>query len=215
MNCRLVVVITVCCWAICSVRVACAQMLSGATPRSPAIALATKPANLQSVDTGIARDLEDKRFQLSAFGSGPALDFGPSFDQFGDLGPVSFSIISSAQSVETSLGRFQETGAEVRLGKRLKEAIGVYTPSGRPTWYMFAGGGGQAITYTPGANAVDTPGGAIRLQDRVRVGRMQAGLAIEHHGVQAALAYVRQDINIGDENSRQQHFAGVQISFKH
>lgn len=216
MNCRKVIVVTICCWSTLSIQLACAQVGPDAerSARSPAIAMAMRPAELQGPASDWSHEIDDRRFRLSAFGSGP-VDLAPSFDQVSDVGPVSFSITSLTQSFENDLGRFQETGAEVRLGQRLRESIGVYTSSHKPTWFVFAGGGGQAITYTPGASSLETPGGAVRLQDRVRVGRVQAGMAVEVRGVQAALAYVRREVNIGDENSRQQHFAGITLSFKH
>lgn len=208
--------------AVCSLGLASEAAAQGgepqaAKPRLPAIALAAKPSSL---DRDSEREFEFNRDFLPFTALRDAADqpLAPTIEPF-DAGPVSFAIASSAQFVETQHGSLQETGAEVRFGQRLKEALGAYTPGAKPSWYVFAGGGGQAITYTPGVSASLTEGGNLALQDRVRVGRMQAGVAIQHKGVHAALAYVRKEVNIGqlreEAIQRQQHFAGVSVSFRH
>lgn len=215
MKCRLVIFVTLTCWAAL-VRVSFAQEANAQPePVSLAVQMAARPpADVFGPDRELRRERDFGAITLSAFGSGPALNAHPPLEQAGRFGPVTFSISPTAKAYESDLGRFEETGAEVRLGQQLRNSIGVFTLPERPTWYIFAGGGGQAITYTPGARAFDTPGGSIRLQDRVRVGRMQAGLAIQQGGWQASLAYVRREVNIGDQYSRQQHFAGFSLSFK-
>jgi hypothetical protein len=135
-------------------------------------------------------------------------------DRFGGNGEWGFSVSSHLTAQEDGWGNLnQGNGAELRIGQRLRESIGVLDSQSKPGWFLFAGGGGQALTYSPGA-AAETAGGAVRLQDRVRVGSMQAGVGIQHHGMEASLGYVRKEINFGDSLSRQQHFAGVSLTLR-
>lgn len=131
----------------------------------------------------------------------------------GDAWGVSFSSHLTSAQDERGTGSVGN-GAEVRIGQRLREGIGVLDAGSKPGWFLFAGGGGQAITYSPGSQAAESPGGAVRLQDRVRVGSVQAGVGVQHHGMEASLGYVRKDINFGDALPRQQHFAGVSFTFR-
>jgi hypothetical protein len=188
------------------------RALSG-TASNPAVTWASSPDYYRSTTAfEISRDREAESYNLNGSASGQAFTIeAPKGEHFGQIG---FSINPSAQVSETGLGRVQETGAEVRLGQRLRQAIGEYQTGDKPSWFIFAGGGGQAITYTPGVSATTTPGGAIRLQDKVRVGRIQAGFAVEHHGFQGSLSYVRKEVSIVGGDAAQQHFAGLTLSYR-
>lgn len=188
-------------------------------PANPAVAQAARIATLGDGDViaGDAFTLSDRfereEFGYSAQASGAAFTVAASGAQTGL--PVDLAVTQTASAIDDGAFGVTATGAEVRLGQRLRSAIGKLEPGEAPSWYVFAGGGGQAITYAPGLAGV-SDGGAVRLQDRVRVGRMQAGVAMEHKGVQASLAYVRKDVTYSTEDrSRQQHFAGLTVSFKH
>jgi hypothetical protein len=50
-------------------------------------------------------------------------------------------------------------------------------------------------------------------EDRVRIGDMQAGFALEAGGVQAAIAYVQRDIQ-GRYGSAEENFTGVTVSWR-
>lgn len=185
----------------------------GPNPSNPAITWASNQDYYRSTSAfELSRDREAESYNLNGSASGQAftIEAPPGLH----VGQIGFSINPSAQFYETGLGRVEETGAELRLGQRLRQIIGEYQPGDKPSWFIFAGGGGQAITYTPGVSAVSTPGGAIRLQDKVRVGRIQAGFAVEHRGVQASLSYVRKELNLSGEDALQQHFAGLTLSYR-
>lgn len=184
---------------------------SGST--NPAIGWASSPEYYRSTTAfELSRDREAESYNLNGFASGQAFTIeAPKGEHFGQIG---FSINPSAQFTESGLGRVEETGAEVRLGQRLRQIIGEYQPGDKPSWFIFAGGGGQAITFTPGVSAATTPGGAIRLQDKVRVGRVQAGFAMEHRGFQGSLSYVRKEVNLGGADNLQQHFAGLTLTYR-
>lgn len=185
----------------------------GPNPSNPAITWATSPDYYRTTNAfELSRDREAESYNLSGSASGQA--FTIEAPEGLHLGQIGFSFSPSAQFYDAGHGRVEETGAELRLGQRLRQIIGEYQPGDKPSWFLFAGGGGQAITFTPGVSAVSTPGGAIRLQDKVRVGRIQAGFAVEHRGVQASLSYVRKELNIAGQDSLQQHFAGLTLSYK-
>lgn len=185
----------------------------GSDASNPAITWATSQNYYRSTTAfELSRDREAESYNLNGSASGQAFTIeAPKGQHFGQIG---FSINPSAQFYESGLGRVEETGAELRLGQRLRQIIGEYQPGDKASWFVFAGGGGQAITFTPGVSAASTPGGAIRLQDKVRVGRVQAGFAVEHRGFQGSLSYVRKEVNLGGADSQQQHFAGLTLSYR-
>lgn len=185
----------------------------GSDPTNPAITWSTSQDYYRSTSAfELSRDREAESYNLNGFASGQAFTIeAPAALHVGQIG---FSFSPSAQFYESTHGRVEETGAELRLGQRLRQIIGEYQPGDKPSWFVFAGGGGQAITYTPGVSALAAPGGAIRLQDKVRVGRVQAGFAMEHRGLQASLSYVRKEVNLSGADSLQQHFAGLTLSYK-
>jgi len=207
-------------WTFCAAATASGEELAlspslepEATQRFTVSALDPKPYFL-------TQGFQPQRMQWGGFGGEAALDAAPSvgaitLERFGAANAWGLSFSSRLVSAEDAWGNGNVGNrAEVRIGQRLREGIGVLDASSKPGWFLFAGGGGQAITYSPGAQRSDSPGGAVRLQDRVRVGSVQAGVGVQHHGMEASLGYVRKDINFGDALTRQQHFAGVSFALR-
>lgn len=110
-----------------------------------------------------------------------------------------------------NLGPARE-GAEVRVGRGLARLVRPWQTSdwAHPTWYLFAASDNEALAWAPGSSGAN--GGSLRYQgDRVEIGDMQAGVAIEAGGIQAAFAYVQRDIQ-GRYGSAEENFAGITIT---
>ncbi|MDX2237343.1 MAG: hypothetical protein NW203_07245 [Hyphomonadaceae bacterium] len=105
-------------------------------------------------------------------------------------------------------------GVEARIGQRLARVVRPWqTPSwDQPTWYFFAASDGQALTWAPDV-AVPGRTNGLRLQDRVELGDMQAGISMEAGGLQTSFAYVQRDIS-GVGGSAEENFAGVTLTWR-
>jgi hypothetical protein len=113
-------------------------------------------------------------------------------------------------------GRLAGRGSEVRIGQGLARLAPTRVPSSRPSWYFFAASDGRALTWTPTSDPAD-PNRALRLQDRVEIGDLMAGLSMETHGLQASLGYVKRNVKtqIGPfKKSIDASFAGVTLTWK-
>jgi hypothetical protein len=128
--------------------------------------------------------------------------------------PAGFDV-GIAQRASLSAGDAGESvsrGAEVRIGKRLKGIVADFQQPtwDRPAWYFFAASDGQALTWTPasGKGARD-----IRLQDRVTVGDLQAGLSIQASGVQASLTYLEREVSNAQRTDKQS-FTGIALTMR-
>lgn len=132
------------------------------------------------------------------------------------------SLTQRAGSVQDSSGATQSRGAEVRVGQRLK-SLGVakefQSPSSwsKPAWYVFAGGDGQALTYTP-SNDPTQVNRNFRMQDRVNIGDIQAGISVEAGGMQASLSYVKREVTTIDkirhEETTDESFTGFTFTWR-
>lgn len=149
----------------------------------------------------------------ATIGSG---DFEPGFS--GEVSaatesPVGLDIgFTQRASLQTdAFGERSSRGAEVRIGRRLRGLVAEFEQPtwDRPTWYFFAASDGQALTWTPNA------GGSrpLRVQDRVTVGDIQAGLSIQASGLQASLTYLQREVS-NAQRSDTQHFAGVSLTLR-
>lgn len=105
-------------------------------------------------------------------------------------------------------------GVEARIGQRLAHMVRPWeTPSwDRPTWYFFAASDGQALTWAPNVSAPGRTNG-LRLQDRVEIGDMQAGVSVEAGGLQTSFAIVQRDVS-GFGGSAEENFAGLTVTWR-
>ena len=115
-------------------------------------------------------------------------------------------------------GSHRSDGSEVRVGRGLSPSDPRHDAN--PTVYAFVSSDNQALTWRPGERREfgDEGGGGLALQDQVQVGDHAAGVAYEHHGVQASVAYVerRQSTRVGQQSfSQDQSFAGVTVTVRH
>lgn len=108
-------------------------------------------------------------------------------------------------------------GAEVRVGRGLVASEG--NDRGTPSIYAFVSSDDQALTWRPGQRSeFGGPGTSVAIENQVQVGDQAAGIAYEHNGVQAALAYVerRESTRVGRQSfSQDQNFAGVTVTVRH
>lgn len=105
-------------------------------------------------------------------------------------------------------------GVEARIGQRLSSMVRPWeTPSwDHPTWYFFAASDGQALTWAPNVSAPGRTNG-LRLQDRVEIGDMQAGVSMEAGGLQTSFAIVQRDVS-GFGGSAEENFAGLTVTWR-
>lgn len=127
-------------------------------------------------------------------------------------GPADFGLAISrrARSESWPGGALRAEGGEVRLGQRLNLDPFASPTWDAPTWYLFAAADGQAVTWTP-APASDARG--LRLQERVTVGDVQAGVSIEASNIQAALSFMQREVSNG-QRSEDQNYAGVSLTWR-
>ncbi len=154
-------------------------------------------------DTSYGRDdAMHRRFEVSAISSAERSGL-----------PVDVSVAQRATMRVTEDGDIRQSGsgAEVRIGRGLERLVTPWREAtwDSPTWYLFAAGDNEQLAWTPGAN-----GRAVSYrEDRVEVGDMQVGVAMEAHGIQASLAYVQRDIQ-GRYGSAEENFTGVTLTWR-
>jgi hypothetical protein len=146
----------------------------------------------------------------------------PAIPEPGFAGEVAFAArrpsgfdVGIAQRASLSAGDSGEAvarGAELRVGRRLKGLVADFEQPtwDRPAWYLFAASDGQALTWTPasGNGARD-----IRLQDRVTIGDLQAGLTIQASGLQASLTYLEREVSNAQRTDKQS-FTGIALTMR-
>lgn len=122
---------------------------------------------------------------------------------------IGFTQRASLQS--DAFGERTTRGAEVRIGRRLRGLVAEFEQPtwDRPAWYFFAASDGQALTWTPNSGS-SRP---LRVQDRVTVGDIQAGLSIQASGLQASLTYLQREVS-NAQRSDTQRFAGVSLTLR-
>lgn len=207
-------------WTLCATAAASGEEPAQRAPLEPEATPLFRLATADAPSRNLAQALQPQLMLRSFFARSASLDASASvgaitLERFGAASEWGLSFSSRLTSAQDAWGNGNVgNGAEVRIGQRLRQGIGVLDANSKPGWFLFAGGGGQAITYSPGAQGSESPGGAVRLQDRVRVGSVQAGVGVQYHGVEASLGYNRKDINFGDALTRQQHFAGISFAFR-
>lgn len=148
----------------------------------------------------------------------------PPQEQYGFDGGIALA----ARSAETGLdvGFAQRTrlqsddrgeriaqGAEVRIGQRLRGLVADFKQPtwDRPAWYLFAASDGQALTWTPAQR--DGAREPIRVQDRVTIGDLQAGVSVEANGLQASLTYLQREVSNAQRSERQE-FTGIALTWR-
>lgn len=125
---------------------------------------------------------------------------------------IGVGIAQRASLTAGESGEAVSRGAEVRIGRRLKGLVAPFEQPtwDRPAWYLFAASDGQALTWTPasGKGARD-----IRLQDRVTIGDVQAGVSIQARGLQASLTYMEREVS-NAQRSDKQSFTGIALTMR-
>lgn len=169
--------------------------------------------------------------QRTAYGPNGALELIPQ-DDFGQPMEFSFQAPSGATGLPVDFalahrrgadegpeGRIESKGVEARLGQRIRGIAPEFkTPTwDKPAWYIFAASDNDAVTWTPAASPND-PNRALRSQDRVAVGDIQAGLSLEANGMQASLAYVKREVTTMDAirhtEKANQEFGGITLTWR-
>lgn len=110
-------------------------------------------------------------------------------------------------------GSATRVGAIVKIGENLHEPR---NQQGR--WYLFVGGGAEALTYAPdgGHSLMD----GLRIEDQTIVGDGQAGVAMRVGRANLSLAYIRRETDaysrVSELNADNvENFAGLSIAFRH
>jgi hypothetical protein len=131
-------------------------------------------------------------------------------------GPFDVGFSQRAQLAEGGQGRLVGRGAEVRFGQGLGNMLGRSTINPqRPSWYFFAAGDGQALTWAPG-----TVEGLAYQDNRVTVGDLQAGFTYEHRGVQTSFSYLQREVSNSrrgagaQSRSETESFVGATVTVK-
>lgn len=209
------------------------------TPQmNPAIAAAMRPTDPRtleqpsdrlSLDVGAPEQFEI-RSDLSPDIAGPARSIPARAPQEAPALQLQLNAPASATGLGLDVGIARRTslspngqsgtstssGAEVRVGRGLENMVQPF--EGRPTWdkpawYLFAASEDQALVWTPGEPGATGQDG-VRLQtDRVEIGDLQTGVAMQANGVQASVSYVERDISYGAGRASE-NFAGVTITVR-
>jgi hypothetical protein len=134
---------------------------------------------------------------------------------------LDFSVSHQAGSDQGPTGLATTSGAEVRIGQGLASSLAPRfrspTSWSHPAWYIFAASGRQALTFTPSTDP-EALNRNFRLQDRVNIGAVQAGISMEAAGLQASLSYVQRQVTTMDairhEERAQEDFAGLTLTWR-
>lgn len=118
-------------------------------------------------------------------------------------------------------GQIRSTGAEVRLGQRLRSNlrsvvdVGKFEPAtwDRPAWYFFAATDGSALTWTPEISSAGRQRGFAYQDERVVVGDAQVGFSVEARGMQASLTVVNREVSNG-QVSKDENFVGASLTMR-
>lgn len=151
----------------------------------------------------IRGDASHRRFEVSATSSAEQTGL-----------PVDFSVAQRATMRVSEDGDMRQSGrgTEVRIGRglaRLADSLRGDSDWRNPTWYLFAAGDNEQLSWTPGAQGRSV----TYREDRVEIGDMQAGVAVEAMGIQASLAYVERDIQ-GKYGSAEENFTGITLTWR-
>lgn len=148
-------------------------------------------------------DAGQRRFELSAVSSAESTGL-----------PVDVAVAQRATLRVTADGdlRHAGSGAEVRVGRGLERLVTPWREAtwDNPTWYLFAAGDNEQLAWAPGGRGRSA---VSYREDRVEIGDMQVGVAIEAHGLQASLSYVQRDIQ-GRYGSAEENFSGVTLTWR-
>lgn len=120
---------------------------------------------------------------------GLAVDYQRNFVAVSALGGLDIGITPRASMAIGPEGSATRLGALVSIGQNLHEPR-----NSQSNWYVFAGGGAEALTYEPGGNG--SFGDGLRLEEKVLVGDAQAGVALRVGRANLSLAYVRRETDV-------------------
>ncbi|MBL4596944.1 MAG: DUF2219 family protein [Robiginitomaculum sp.] len=142
---------------------------------------------------------------------GIAIGYRKSFVADNALGSFDVGITPRARFAFGPEGSATRVGALVSIGKNLREPR-----ASSSNWYVFIGGGAEALTYEPGATR--SLSDSLRLEEKTLVGDGQAGIAIRVGRANISLAYIRREVDvysrIRELNSTDvENFAGLTLTF--
>jgi hypothetical protein len=134
---------------------------------------------------------------------------------------LDFSVSHHEGSNQGPTGQAMTSGAEVRIGQGLASGLAPRFRSppswSHPAWYVFAASGRQALTFTPSTDP-EALNRNFRLQDRVNIGDVQAGISMEAAGLQASLSYVQRQVTTMDairhQERAEEDFAGLTLTWR-
>lgn len=180
---------------------------------------APTPAAPEPTVTGV-----DEVVQVAAYHKpiGPPVAVAQRPALFAEIGPAELVQIvnaaaPAAPAADVPLSSSSSPSARLKavlprvamLGRRLDGLVDEYKQPAwdSPEWYLFAGSDGQAMTWAPRAQR------DLRLQDRPAVGELQAGISYQTGPLQAAIAYVEQEVS-NTQRSDRQGFTGVSVTYR-
>lgn len=152
------------------------------------------------IDSAIINPTRDYR-------SAVAVDYVTRFESYGGAEGLDLTIEPRAGFSFGPEGSGAGAGAEVRVGRYLRE------DAERPSWYFFAGAERRALLYDPGEGW--NMRGAMSLESYAVVGDAQAGVALRLGDNDLSFAYVRRERNarIGiDDYDAADDFAAFSLS---
>lgn len=109
-------------------------------------------------------------------------------------------------------------GSATRLGAIVKIGENLHEPRAQQgRWYLFVGGGAEALTYAPDGGHTLMDG--LRLEDQTIVGDGQAGVAMRVGRANLSLAYIRRETDVysrvHDLNADNvEDFAGLSVAWR-
>jgi hypothetical protein len=157
-----------------------------------------------------------------------AMTFGVPVSVYDAPEPMELSVSASTgfsldvglaqRTVHTDLRGASVTGqgTEVRIGQGLGISQDNRHLPYHSGWYLFAASDGRAVTWTP-ASDPSRPGGALRLENGVQIGDIQAGVAMSRGALQTSFSVVKRTVKsfVGPfRTSADGSFAGITLSWR-
>lgn len=145
--------------------------------------------------------------------AGMEVDYAHDFVAHGAVGGLDVSAGPRASMAVGPEGSATRLGAIVKIGENLHAPR---TQQGR--WYLFVGGGAEALTFAPDGTHSLVDG--LRIEDQNIVGDGQAGIAMRVGRANLSLAYIRRETSVysrvSDLNADNvEDFAGLSIAWRH
>src|SRR5262249_48692717 len=110
------------------------------------------------------------------------------------------------------------SSSEVRFGHGLAHHRNSHSSWDQPAIYAFVASDNQALTWAPASSGPGGRSAGFALQDQVRIGDRQAGIAHEAGPFRASLAYVQRKVSATTGATtvyRDENFTGVTLTLRH